>query len=262
MPSRSSGGTTNVRVSDALKIDGGDMFEVLMPSMPRRVKKEKVRLVAWHKAEGDEVLEGDLLAVIETNKAAIDIEAEYEGTLVKILVAAGTVSIASGTPLAVMEVAAEILEAKAVEVSPPDSVALDVVETPSSEKSQNVSSAALPLASNGDMRGLTSADLYAAATPLAQRIAGQRGINLSTISGSGAYGRIVERDVETVQPAAKVTNEPLPSAPLAVREAETPLASQPGDGLRLIIGDVTIELAADTPAVRIAEIVRALGASS
>ena len=167
------------------------MLEVLMPTLPPRVKK--VKLVEWHKAEGDEVQQGDLLAVIETNKVSIEIEAEHEGTLVKILVAEGTEGIAEGTPLALLEAEAEIVCAK-----PADPLAFD-----------KLSKGALASGSRATKRfetptfteaepdhSITAEGVEIFATPLALRIARQRGIDLTALSGSGPYGRIVEKDLE------------------------------------------------------------------
>ncbi|MGC9523748.1 MAG: IS66-like element accessory protein TnpA [Anaerolineae bacterium] len=78
--------------------------------------------------------------------------------------------------------------------------------------------------------------------------------------------RCLAKQGKLVLPAAEMADEPTAFAPLVLCDFEPPRAPdpspQPDDSLRLVFGDVTIELAADTPAVRIAEIVRALGASS
>lgn len=172
------------------------MPEVLMPTFTSKVKKEKIILVEWLKAEGDQIEEGDLLAVIETNKAAIDIEAEYDGVLVKILVAQGTKAIEAGTPLAILEVAADILEESDADASQLDELELSV-EAHAAVNSSKGASSMVPLVSQGvGSVDLKNEDTYSFATPLAQRIAKQQGINLSSISGSGAYGRIVEKDLE------------------------------------------------------------------
>lgn len=178
------------------------MPEVLMPTFTSKVNKDKIILVEWLKVEGDEVQEGDLLAVIETNKAAIDIEAEHDGTLVKILVAEGTKAIEAGTPLAILEVVAEILEESGTVVSALDDLEFGIVDPITVDCSKGASSAVSSLTQEVDLLGLKNEVLYAFATPLAKRIAKQRGISLSSISGSGAYGRIVEKDLEGDQHSA------------------------------------------------------------
>lgn len=175
------------------------MLEVLMPPLPPRVKK--VKLVEWHKAEGDEVQQGDLLAVIETNKAAIDIEAEHEGMLVKILVAEGTEEIAAGTPLAVLKVAREILDSVPAVISATDELLCSTTAPLSFASRRDAMSLAHPLIGEGDTCNAMGESVHVSATPLAKRIAEQRGINLSSLSGSGPYGRIVEKDLEQVRPS-------------------------------------------------------------
>lgn len=93
-------------------------------------------------------------------------------------------------------------------------------------------------------------------------IAGRYGVKPNQLS---AWRRLAKQG-ELVLPADEAATEPTTFAPLALCDPEVPQAPkpspQPDDKLRLIFGDVAIELAADTPAVRIAEIVHALGASS
>ena len=78
--------------------------------------------------------------------------------------------------------------------------------------------------------------------------------------------RCLAKEGKLVLPAAEMSDEPTAFAPVVLCEPKPPQAPQPSrqsdDSLRLVFGDVTIALAADTPAVRIAEIVHALGASS
>lgn len=84
------------------------MPNVRMPPMPPKVRK--VKLAKWLKAEGDDVQLGDVLAVIETNKAAIDVESEFAGTLTKILVAEGTEDLTADMPLATISEALDTAE--------------------------------------------------------------------------------------------------------------------------------------------------------
>ena len=75
--------------------------------------------------------------------------------------------------------------------------------------------------------------------------------------------RCLAKQGKLVLPATEMADEPAPFAPLVLCDPELPRAPEPsGDKLRLIFGDVAIELAADTPAARIAEIVHALGTDS
>ncbi len=109
----------------------------------------------------------------------------------------------------------------------------------------------------------------------AQAVAGTLELGATVNAVAGRYGvkpnqlsawRCVAKQGKLVLPAAETTTAPTTFAPLMLCDPEPPQAPepspQPNDKLRLIFGDVAIELATDTPAVRIAEIVRALGASS
>jgi pyruvate dehydrogenase E2 component (dihydrolipoyllysine-residue acetyltransferase) len=190
-----------------VQIEKVDMLEICMPALPKRVKIEKIKLVEWHKNTGDEVLEGDLLAVVETNKAAIDIDAEYDGTLTKILVAAGTEAIEAGTPLAIMEVADGVV-VKTPVAAIADEPVLEVSAPTPADSLKGASPLGGPtLAENREHAGQNRFDV---ATPLVLRIAKQRGIDLSTIKGSGANGRIVERDLEVLstKDSSEVTERP------------------------------------------------------
>ena len=148
---------------------------------------EKGNLAKWLKKEGDTIKSGDVLAEIETDKATMEVEAVDEGTLGKILVAAGTNDVAVNTPIAVIlndgESAGDIKTASgpqpAAKPAPQAQVKGSVLATGPAAKQVS----AQP----------SGARIFA--SPLAKRIAQQNGIDLSTIKGSGPHGRIVERDL-------------------------------------------------------------------
>jgi pyruvate dehydrogenase E2 component (dihydrolipoamide acetyltransferase) len=188
------------------------MPDVLMPRLSDTM--EEGVLSQWVKHEGDQVRKGDVLAVIETDKAAMDMEAYDEGVLTKILVAEGA-SVPIGTPIAVIGEA--VTEAAAPSPVPaPDQTERTVVPPPPAPAPPAVASpAGRPPAS-----------------PLARKLARERGIDLSALSGSGPGGRIVRADIENardrgsaqpvLQPAAAPTG-PAPSAPASPPSA--PLAA-------------------------------------
>jgi len=161
----------------------------------------------WHKKVGDKVAEGDLLADIETDKATMEFESFYDGILLYIGVEKGNASPINSI-LAIIGAAGEDISAllkdagapatestpaveapKAVEPAP---VAAQVVETPVAAVVAQVVEA--PVAqSNGNGRIFAS--------PLARIMADEKGINLSTIQGSGENNRIVKKDVENYKPS-------------------------------------------------------------
>ncbi len=151
----------------------------------------------WHKKVGDMVKEGDLLADIETDKATMEFESYVEGTLLYIGVKEGETSPVD-TILAIFgekgeDVSALIKEEKekpAVKneipiVEEPKSIETKVVEKPNQEVSKAVE-VKVTNGSNGRMM----------VSPLAKKLAAEKNINLSLVSGTGESGRIIKRDIE------------------------------------------------------------------
>jgi pyruvate dehydrogenase E2 component (dihydrolipoamide acetyltransferase) len=151
---------------------------------------EKGNLAKWLKAEGDTVKSGDVLAEIETDKATMEVEAVDEGILAKILVAGGTQDVAVNTPIAIIAADGEDVSAPAPEpkkatpqpAAPDtkDATAEPIAAAPASPVTPAAVSApagqAAPLASSGGNRVFAS--------PLARRIAKDKGLDLTAIKGS------------------------------------------------------------------------------
>jgi pyruvate dehydrogenase E2 component (dihydrolipoamide acetyltransferase) len=179
---------------------------ILMPALSPTMEKGK--LAKWLKKEGDKVKSGDVLAEIETDKATMEIEAIDEGTLGKIIVAEGTDDVLVNAPIAVILGEGEKMSEMAAQPSPGANAPVSPVkgETQKEAKSQTQNQVS-PLAGETvalrDGAGLSSTRLFA--TPLARRLAAQKNINLQSISGSGPYGRIVAKDIETAQAAPQST---------------------------------------------------------
>jgi pyruvate dehydrogenase E2 component (dihydrolipoamide acetyltransferase) len=171
---------------------------ILMPALSPTMEKGK--LAKWLKKEGDKVKSGDVLAEIETDKATMEIEAIDEGTLGKIIVAEGTEDVLVNAPIAVILGEGEKLSD--VAAAPPSAVPATSPARGEDKKSAAPLPTSSPLAgevSRSDGGGSSSIRLFA--TPLARRLAAQKSINLRSISGSGPYGRIVAKDIETAQAA-------------------------------------------------------------
>ena len=152
------------------------MPEVLMPRLSDTMAEGI--LSQWVKHEGDQVRKGDVLAVIETDKAAMDMEAYDEGVLTKILVKEGA-SVPIGTPIAVIgDQAAAARTSAPPPVPAPDETERAVVPPP----------APAPAEAAPGARARTS--------PLARKLAREHGIDLATVSGSGPGARIVRADIE------------------------------------------------------------------
>ncbi len=155
-------------------------------------------LANWLKAEGDTVEAGDVIAEIETDKATMEVEAVDEGVLGKILVAAGTANVPVNDVIAVLledgEDASEI-EAFLANDNAAPAPSKDEVEPVKAESS---TPSATPVA---EAVPKTSGRVFA--SPLARRIAKDKGVDLAAIKGTGPRGRVVKADVESFKaPAA------------------------------------------------------------
>lgn len=161
-------------------------------------------LVRWVKKVGDVVQAGDVLAEIETDKATVEVEAYVSGTLLQVFVEENTV-VEVGAAIAVIGGADEKVD------SPP---APSPAKTPTVEATPSVSpTASAPVVSTSANGGGYPDGVKA--SPVARRIAKERGINLTEVAGSGPGGRVVKRDIEAVQreaPAAPAIAAALSSA--------------------------------------------------
>ncbi|MBX3563853.1 MAG: pyruvate dehydrogenase complex dihydrolipoamide acetyltransferase [Sphingomonas sp.] len=166
-------------------------IEIKMPALSPTM--EEGTLAKWLVKEGDTVKSGDLLAEIETDKATMEFEAVDEGVIGKITVAEGTDNVKVGTVIAVMagedgEATPAPAPAKAEATPAP---AAKVEEAPKAEAPRP---AAAPAArAEGDR---------IKASPLARRLAAEKGLDLSSVTGSGPNGRIVKADLEGAKPGA------------------------------------------------------------
>ncbi len=202
-------------------------IEIKMPALSPTM--EEGTLAKWLIKEGDVVKSGDLMAEIETDKATMEFEAVDEGTVVKILVAEGTDNVKVGTVIAI--IAEEGEDASSVSSEPtksetPEPAAKESEAKPDPKDPNDTGSEAKPAprteASAEDHgrpaeAGPASSGERVKASPLARRLAADKGIDLGAVSGSGPKGRIVKADVDSAKPGA---------APAAAKtEATAPTAS-------------------------------------
>ena len=196
--------------------------EILMPALSPTM--EEGTLAKWLVKEGDTVSSGDLLAEIETDKATMEFEAVDEGVVGKILVAEGSEGVKVNTPIAVLledgESADDIGSAPAASEPAAAPAAAEPGPAAAPSPAAAAPAPAAPAASDGTR-------IFA--SPLARRIAADKGLDLSQITGSGPKGRIVKADVENAQPQAaaaapKAEAAPTASAPAAAAPAAGPSA--------------------------------------
>jgi pyruvate dehydrogenase E2 component (dihydrolipoamide acetyltransferase) len=197
--------------------------EILMPALSPTM--EEGTLAKWLVKEGDTVQSGDLLAEIETDKATMEFEAVDEGVIGKILIAEGTENVKVNTAIAVLlgdgESAADIGSA-------PAAPAPAAVETPAAAPVATAAPApAAPAAANG---------MRIFASPLARRIAADKGVDLSQIAGSGPHGRIVKADVDGATAAPKAA-APAPAAAATAAPAPAKAPTVSAEGVAKIYAD-------------------------
>ena len=193
-------------------------IEIKMPALSPTMEEGK--LAKWLVKEGDTVSSGDIMAEIETDKATMEFEAVDEGVIGKIAVPEGTEGVRVGTVIALLAEEGEDASALAD---------ADVSAAPASAPAAKEEEAAAPASSapapspSPAPAAAKSDDSRIKASPLARRIAADKGLDLATIKGSGPNGRIVKADVENAvpgkaeEPAAAAA--PAPAAAPAVSSA-------------------------------------------
>lgn len=184
-------------------------------------------IAKWNIKEGDKVSAGDIIAEVETDKATMEVETFDEGTVLKILVEEGD-AIPLGGLMAVIgdegenidDILAEA-DAGSGEVSTADSDEdTEKAEDSSSSESEEAEEKAEPKETASD-KSSSSDDGRIKASPLAKKMAEEKGIDLSDVDGSGPDGRIVKKDIENYTPSASA-----PSASFASEESEDIRVSQ------------------------------------
>ncbi|WP_295537522.1 pyruvate dehydrogenase complex dihydrolipoamide acetyltransferase [uncultured Thioclava sp.] len=190
--------------------------QILMPALSPTM--EEGTLAKWLVKEGDTVSSGDILAEIETDKATMEFEAVDEGVVGKLLVAEGTSGVKVNDPIAVILDEGEDASAAEATKAPKVAPAPETPKAESAPKAEAVSAAPAPAAP----QSTDGKRIFA--SPLARRIAADKGIDLSSLSGSGPKGRIVKADVEAAQGGAKAA---APAAQSTATTASAPAMQQP-----------------------------------
>ena len=149
---------------------------------------EEGQLVRWAKAEGDEVEEGEIIAEVETDKAAMEMESFFDGVVLKILVEAGN-PVKVGAPIAIIGEAGEDISEVLSETA-----GGGAAPAPAPEASAAAPSATPATATPAAATASTSGRVLA--SPVAKNMAREHGLDLSAIRGSGPNGRVIKRDVE------------------------------------------------------------------
>ena len=192
---------------------------------------EEGTLAKWLVKVGDTVSSGDIMAEIETDKATMEFEAVDEGVIVSIDVAEGSENVAVGTVIATLAGEDE---------DPADAK----TPAPAAEKkpapAPSPAPAPAPVAAKPAPAPTAKGDRIAA-SPLARRIAEQKGVDLASVSGSGPNGRIVKADVESAKPGAAPASQPataattIPAAPSELPDFGIPHDDEKMGNVRKVI---------------------------
>ena len=199
-------------------------IEIKMPALSPTMTTGT--LAKWLVGEGDRVNSGDVIAEIETDKATMEVESVDDGIMAKIFVDAGTENVAVGAVIAVLaedgETASDVAKASLQELASPAPVPSVAAE--SQERAEPAPGTAAPVTAAAPAPQTKSSDKPRIfASPLARRIAADRNIALEGITGSGPYGRILRRDVESAATA------PIAQTTAALAGATPAGATQQGD---------------------------------
>jgi pyruvate dehydrogenase E2 component (dihydrolipoamide acetyltransferase) len=186
---------------------------VVMPKLGFDMKEGT--FAAWVKKVGDHITSGDVIAEVETDKATVEVETYATGTLLHVMASAGDI-LEVGVPIAVIGAPGEDFSALVGGSARPAPVEAASAPAPSAAPIAPAPAAPVaPTSSNGGGNGHVAqlAGGIIKASPVARRIASERGINLNMVVGSGPGGRIIRQDVEAfTPPAISVTSTPAASA--------------------------------------------------
>ena len=208
-----------------------------MPSMGADMTEGTI--AKWLKAEGDQVSRGDKLAEIETDKTVVEMEAYAEGVLRQITAEEGSL----------VQVGTVIAYIGDLEDEIPEAVSAPVVEKSDTQTPDQPLTPAEPDLSTGQsdtamdppVTVTSAADGRVKASPIARKIAAEKGIDIATVPGTGPGSRITKADVENFSPSAQFASSGV-SANIAIDGSDTPLSS-----MRQAIARVTVRSKTESP---------------
>ncbi|KAG1757447.1 dihydrolipoamide acetyltransferase [Suillus lakei] len=190
-------------------------------------------IASWKKAEGETFTAGDVLLEIETDKATIDVEAQDDGILAKIIAPDGSKNVAVGSPIAIMAEEGDDLSGAAQMASEPSATPPSPPKEESTPQPPKAEEA--PKAAPSQAKPELAKGERIFASPIAKKIALERGIPLAQVKGTGPEGRIIREDIEKYQPPAAAASAvaATSSAPAASLPEYTDI---PVTNMRRVIG--------------------------
>jgi len=235
-------------------------IEILMPALSPTMEEGK--LAKWLVKEGDAITAGMVMAEIETDKATMEVEAVDEGTMGRILIAEGTEGVKVNAPIALLLEEGEDASAltTAAQPSQPDPSPPQPAAAPAPEPASPQPSSAPPMpqppaaqaptaTASTATNGATSSRIFA--SPLARRLAADKGIDLAALQGSGPHGRIVKRDIDaaqsaptqdTAKPPAPASTALTPQQPRSQPVGGAVIEAMPDDKILALYGEGTYEV--------------------
>jgi pyruvate dehydrogenase E2 component (dihydrolipoamide acetyltransferase) len=191
------------------------IHEIFMPALSSTMTEGKI--VSWVKSTGDKVEKGETVVVVESDKADMDVESFYEGYLAHIIVQAGETAPVGAAIALLAETEAEIETAK----SQAQGAGAAKAETTAAPR-QTADTAAVATPVLATQNGSNHRSGRIVASPRARKLAKELKVDLSNISGSGPYGRIVAEDIEAA--VGKASPQPTTATPVTPPPAAAPVA--------------------------------------
>jgi pyruvate dehydrogenase E2 component (dihydrolipoamide acetyltransferase) len=215
--------------------------EVIMPSMGADMTEGTI--AKWLMAEGDKVSRGDKLAEIETDKTVVEMEAYAEGLLRKIVIDEGSL-VQVGTVIAFIGDAddeiPEVAAPAAQDEKAPEAATPAAAPTPAPV--QQAAPTPAPAASTSAPVVVAAPGGRVKASPIARKIAEEKGINIAAVTGTGPGGRITKSDVENFTPSPAFAASGGGRSPVVMDGSDTPLSS-----MRQAIARVTVKSKTELP---------------
>ncbi|PCI88460.1 MAG: pyruvate dehydrogenase complex dihydrolipoamide acetyltransferase [Hyphomicrobiales bacterium] len=227
---------------------------ILMPALSPTMESGK--LSAWLVKEGDTVVSGDVMCEIETDKATMEVECVDEGVIGKILVEAGTEDVLVNAAIAILLEEGE--DASALDGYTPPAIAGGVpapaaVEEAAAPAVETPKAAPVAAAAPAIPKAASKSAHFS--SPLARRVAGLEGIDISLVTGTGPNGRIIKRDVldavkngvASPKTAAGFTSTSVDAVAVKALYAADSYEEVAADGMRKVIAARMTETARDVP---------------
>ncbi|KAG1755161.1 pyruvate dehydrogenase [Suillus paluster] len=191
-------------------------------------------IASWKKAEGESFTAGDVLLEIETDKATIDVEAQDDGILAKIIAPDGSKNVAVGSPIAIMAEEGDDLSGAAQMASEPSSAPPPPPKEESTPQPPKAEEAPKPAPSQAKSELAKGERIFA--SPIAKKIALERGIPLAQVKGTGPEGRIIREDIEKYQPPAAIASAVTAASSVGPATSLPEYTDTPVSNMRRVIG--------------------------